>query len=79
MVIAPVVFFTIVHGIASVRDARSVGRVGIKALVYFEVVSTFALLIGLGVEDLPRGRGLQYRPQPDERRGHPGLHAARGA
>ncbi|WP_458095763.1 C4-dicarboxylate transporter DctA [Roseomonas sp. WA12] len=49
MVIAPVVFFTIVHGIASVRDARSVGRVGIKALFYFEVVSTFALVIGLAV------------------------------
>ena len=54
MVIAPVVFFTIVHGIASVRDAKSVGRVGVKALAYFEVVSTFALIIGLGVAKIFR-------------------------
>ncbi|MBP0491542.1 C4-dicarboxylate transporter DctA [Roseomonas indoligenes] len=59
MVIAPVVFFTIVHGIASVRDARSVGRVGVKALLYFEVVSTFALIIGLGVAKIFRtGEGF---------------------
>ncbi|WP_338661585.1 C4-dicarboxylate transporter DctA [Pararoseomonas sp. SCSIO 73927] len=59
MVIAPVVFFTIVHGIASVRDAKSVGRVGVKALFYFEVVSTFALIIGLGVAKIFRtGEGF---------------------
>jgi aerobic C4-dicarboxylate transport protein len=63
MVIAPVVFFTIVHGLASVRDARSVGRVGIKALVYFEVVSTFALIIGLGVAKIFRtGEGFDIDP-----------------
>ncbi|MFT8245618.1 dicarboxylate/amino acid:cation symporter [Roseomonas sp. BN140053] len=59
VVIAPVVFFTVVHGIASVSDARSVGRVGVKALVYFEVVSTFALVIGLLVAKvLGTGRGF---------------------
>ncbi len=59
LVIAPVVFLTVVHGIASVRDASSVGRVGIKALVYFEVVSTFALGLGLLVADvLQTGRGF---------------------
>ena len=59
LVIAPVVFLTVVHGIASVRDASSVGRVGIKALVYFEVISTFALGIGLLVADvLKTGRGF---------------------
>ncbi len=47
MVIAPIIFCTVVSGIAHIQDARKVGRVGVKALVYFEVVSTFALLIGL--------------------------------
>ena len=47
MMIAPVIFCTIVHEIASMSDLKKVGRIGIKALVYFEVVSTFALAIGL--------------------------------
>lgn len=47
MMIAPVIFCTVVHGIASMSDLRSVGRVGLKALLYFEVVSTVALAIGL--------------------------------
>src|SRR5215207_7392100 len=42
MVIAPIIFCTVVSGIAHIDDAKKVGRVGIKALVYFEVVSTFA-------------------------------------
>ncbi|HEY4253050.1 MAG TPA: C4-dicarboxylate transporter DctA [Roseomonas sp.] len=63
MIIAPVVFFTIVHGIASVRDAKSVGRVGVKALVYFEVVSSFALVIGLIVAKIFRtGEGFNIDP-----------------
>jgi aerobic C4-dicarboxylate transport protein len=52
MMIAPIIFCTIVHGVASVRDLKKLGRVGIKTLVYFEVVSTLALLIGLGVVNL---------------------------
>jgi aerobic C4-dicarboxylate transport protein len=47
MMIAPIIFCTVVSGIAHVRDAKKVGRIGIKALVYFEVVSSFALAIGL--------------------------------
>ena len=47
MVIAPIIFCTVVSGIAHVSDAKKVGRVGVKALLYFEVVSTAALLIGL--------------------------------
>jgi aerobic C4-dicarboxylate transport protein len=47
MVIAPIIFCTVVSGIAHIQDARKVGRVGVKALVYFELVSTFALAIGL--------------------------------
>ncbi|WP_374545102.1 dicarboxylate/amino acid:cation symporter [Rhodoblastus sp.] len=47
MVIAPIIFCTVSTGIAHIQDAKKVGRVGVKALVYFEVVSTFALVIGL--------------------------------
>jgi len=47
MVIAPIIFCTVVSGIAHIQDAKKVGRIGIKALLYFEIVSTFALLIGL--------------------------------
>src|SRR6266567_1979578 len=52
MMIAPVIFCTVVHGIASMRDMTKVGRVGLKTLVYFEVVSTVALIIGLIVGEL---------------------------
>jgi aerobic C4-dicarboxylate transport protein len=47
MVITPIIFCTVVSGIAHIQDAKKVGRVGIKALVYFEIVSTFALVLGL--------------------------------
>ena len=47
MVIAPIIFCTVVSGIAHTQDAKKVGRIGVKALVYFEIVSTFALVIGL--------------------------------
>jgi aerobic C4-dicarboxylate transport protein len=49
MMIAPVIFCVIVQGIASMSDLKKVGKVGIKALVYFEVVSTIALVIGIAV------------------------------
>jgi aerobic C4-dicarboxylate transport protein len=59
MVIAPIIFCTVVSGIAHIQDARKVGRVGIKALVYFEVVSSFALILGMIMGNLiPVGRGL---------------------
>src|ERR1700753_4460575 len=54
MVIAPIIFCTVVSGISHIQDARKVGRIGIKALVYFEIVSTFALVIGLVVGNLAR-------------------------
>jgi aerobic C4-dicarboxylate transport protein len=47
MMIAPIIFCTVVSGIAHIQDAKQVGRVGIRALIYFEIVSTFALAIGL--------------------------------
>jgi aerobic C4-dicarboxylate transport protein len=49
MMIAPIVFCTIVAGIGKMADMKGVGSIGLKALIYFEVVSTAALLIGLGV------------------------------
>lgn len=63
MAIAPVVFCTVVHGIASVRSAGQVGRVGIKALAYFEAVSSFALVIGLVVAKVfQTGQGFNIDP-----------------
>jgi len=63
MMIAPVIFCTIVHGIASMRDLTKVGRVGIKALVYFELVSTLALAIGLLVGEIAHpGAGFNIDP-----------------
>src|SRR4051794_5336807 len=47
MVIAPIIFFTVVIGIGSMGDLKKVGRIGGKALLYFEIISTFALAIGL--------------------------------
>src|ERR1700724_2684459 len=54
MVIAPIIFCTVVSGIAHIQDAKKVGRIGVKALVYFEIVSTFALVIGLIIGNLVR-------------------------
>ena len=63
MVIAPIIFCTVVSGIAHISDARKVGRVGIKALVYFEIVSTFALVLGLLVANiLQPGAGFGGKP-----------------
>jgi aerobic C4-dicarboxylate transport protein len=52
MVIAPIIFCTVVSGIAHISQASKVGRVAIKALVYFEVVSSFALILGLLVANI---------------------------
>src|SRR3954447_20339712 len=52
MLIAPIIFCTVVHGIASMEDMKKVGRVGIKALVYFEVMTTLALVVGLLIVNL---------------------------
>src|SRR5947209_14399614 len=63
MMIAPVIFCTVVHGIASMRDLKQVGRVGAKTLIYFEAVSTLALAIGLLVGKIVRpGSGLNSDP-----------------
>src|ERR1700710_1478639 len=63
MMIAPVIFCTVVHGISSMGDLKRVGRVGLKTLVYFEVISTLALGIGLLVgEILQPGHGFNIDP-----------------
>lgn len=63
MLISPIIFCTVVLGIAGAGDMKKVGRVGGKALLYFEVVSTFALVIGLVVANLLRpGAGFNADP-----------------
>ena len=59
MIIAPLLFATLVVGIAGHADVKSLGRLGVKTLVYFEVVTTFALIIGLGFANLFKpGEGM---------------------
>jgi aerobic C4-dicarboxylate transport protein len=63
MMIAPVIFCTVVHGISSMSDLKKIGRIGLKTLVYFEVVSTVALAIGLLVGELLHpGAGFNIDP-----------------
>jgi aerobic C4-dicarboxylate transport protein len=63
MMIAPVIFCTVVHGIASMGDLKKLGRVGVKTLVYFEVVSTVALAVGLLVGEVVQpGAGFNIDP-----------------
>jgi aerobic C4-dicarboxylate transport protein len=63
MMIAPVIFCTVVQGIGSIGDMKKIGRVGIKALVYFEIVSTFALIAGMLIAHLLQpGKGLNINP-----------------
>src|SRR5262245_11982590 len=63
MLISPIIFCTVVLGIAGAGDMKKVGRVGGKALIYFEVVSTFALVIGIIVIGLVRpGAGFNVDP-----------------
>jgi len=63
MMIAPIIFCTIVTGIAGMQHTKKVGRVGLKAILYFEVVTTFALLIGLLVINILKpGAGMNVDP-----------------
>ena len=63
MIITPVIFVTVVAGIAGVSDLKKVGRIGVKALVYFEVMTTIALLLGLVVMNvLKPGAGVNAEP-----------------
>jgi aerobic C4-dicarboxylate transport protein len=63
MLIAPIIFCTVVHGIASMEDMKKVGRVGLKALIYFEAVTTLALIVGLVVVNVWQpGVGMNINP-----------------
>jgi aerobic C4-dicarboxylate transport protein len=63
MMIGPVIFCTIVTGIAGMQNTKKVGRVGLKALIYFEIVSTLALIIGLVVINILKpGVGMNVNP-----------------
>jgi aerobic C4-dicarboxylate transport protein len=63
MMIGPVVFCTVVHGVAAMADMRRAGRTALKALIYFEEVTTLALLIGLaGINLWGPGRGMAIAP-----------------
>lgn len=63
MMIAPIIFCTIVTGIAGMQNTKKVGRVGLKAILYFEVVTTLALIIGLTVINILKpGAGMNVDP-----------------
>ncbi|MGN7412519.1 C4-dicarboxylate transporter DctA [Paenibacillus sp. SAF-068] len=63
MIIAPLIFMVIVTGIAKIGDLKSVGRIGLKAIVWFEIATTVALVLGLGTANLLRpGAGMNVDP-----------------
>ena len=63
MIVGPIIFCTVVHGIASVGEAKRVGRVATRALIYFEIVTTFALVLGLVLVNLwAPGAGMNIDP-----------------
>ena len=64
MIIAPIIFCTVTHGIAAMHDVKKLGRVGGKTLLYFEIVSTLALVIGLVVVNILKpGSGFNIDPE----------------
>src|SRR6059036_2768749 len=76
MVIGPIIFLTIKLGIANMNDLKKVGTVGLKAFIYFEVVTTFALAIGLIVVNVTKlGAGLDVSSMA---RGDVSQYAAQG-
>lgn len=52
LLLAPIIFCTVVHGLAGIRDMRKLGRLGAKALLYFEIVSTIGILWGFAAVDI---------------------------
>src|SRR5262249_22690166 len=66
-IIAPLLFGTLVYGIAGSGSIKQMGRIGLKAIVYFEVVTTIALFLGLGAVNLVRpGEGMTLRRSASE-------------
>lgn len=63
MMIAPIIFCTIVTGIAGMQNIKTAGRVGLKAIIYFEIVTTLALIIGLVIVNIVQpGKGMHVDP-----------------
>src|SRR5580693_8583008 len=63
MIVAPIVFCVVVHGIAGAGDLKKVGRVGVKALIYFEVMTTIALALGIALAYVfGPGEGMNIDP-----------------
>src|ERR1700719_1489663 len=64
-IIAPLIFGTLVYGIAGAGDLKQMGRIGLKAIIYFEAVTTVALFLGLAAVNLVRpGAGMKLAPAP---------------
>ena len=79
MIVAPLILATLVVGIAGHGDLKSVGRMGLKALVYFEVVTTLALVVGLVAINVSRaGVGLRMAAQAQVRESGPGAPGSVG-
>ena len=76
MIIAPIIFCTVVHGIASMQDMKKVGRVGLKALIYFEVVDNArADHRSHRRQHAATRRRHEHRRQHDRHQGDPGLRS----
>ncbi|MFW1920332.1 cation:dicarboxylate symporter family transporter, partial [Acinetobacter baumannii] len=72
MLLAPLIFLTLVHGLTHIKDMKKLGRLGIKSLIYFEVLTTVAMLIGfVFVNVLQPGLGLHATDlaEPDAAKG----------
>ncbi len=77
MVIAPIIFCTVVAGIAGMADLKSVGRIGLKALIYFEILSTVALILGLVIINVVRP-GVGANAEPPKLSGDAAGYVAQG-
>jgi proton glutamate symport protein len=77
-IIAPLLFGTLVYGIAGTGDIKAMGRIGVKAIIYFEIVTTVALFLGLGIVNLVKpGEGMKLEATAAE--GLPQGHATLSA
>ena len=78
MIIAPIIFCTVVVGIAGMEDMKKVGKTGGYALLYFEIVSTIALIVGLVIVNLVQpGAGMNVDAGDARHQEHRRLHRAR--
>ena len=76
-IIAPLLFATLVVGIAGHSNLRQVGRLGLRSIIYFEIVTTLALFLGLGAINLSQGRGWGAAAGFGQRRDCPSQQAQR--